>query len=50
MGYFAYRQGNNCACYLAKDECPDDDKHDDHNAYQIIKETGTNVVIQPQIM
>ena len=45
IGYFAYRQGNNCACYLSKDECPDDDKHNDHNAYQIIKESGTNVVI-----
>ena len=38
IGYFAYRTGNNCACYLADYGCPDDDKHDDHNAYRIIRE------------
>ena len=46
VGYFAYRQKNNCACYLEQDECPDDDQFNDHSAYRIIKETGTNIVIE----
>ena len=38
VGYFAYRTGNNCACYLAEYECPDDGKFYDHNAYRIVRE------------
>ena len=38
IGYFAYSTGNNCACYLADDGCPDDDKADDYNAYRIVRE------------
>jgi len=34
MLYFAYRDGNNCACYSS---CADDGNHDDYNAYKIIK-------------
>ena len=36
VGFFAYRSGDNCACYLSKDKCPDDDLHGDHNAYRIV--------------
>ena len=36
IGYFAYRTGNNCACYFTSGGCPDDNKHDDHNAYRIL--------------
>ena len=39
MLYFAYREGNNCACYSS---CADDGKHDDHNAYKIIKGNANN--------
>ena len=38
VGYFAYGTGNKCACYLADDECPDDNRYDDLNAYRIIRE------------
>ena len=38
IGYFAYRTGNNCACYLAADGCPNDQKYMDHNAYRILRE------------
>jgi len=32
--YFAYRDGNNCACYTS---CADDFQYNDHNAYKIIE-------------
>ena len=40
VGYFAYRTGNNCACYLEADKCPNDGNHADHNAYRIVREEG----------
>ena len=31
--YFAYSNSKTCACYT---KCPDDNNHNDHNAYRII--------------
>ena len=36
IGYFAYKTGSNCACYLTNGGCPDDNKHNDHKAYFIV--------------
>ena len=36
VGFFAYSSGSTCACYLSKDNCPDDNLHGDYNAYRIV--------------
>ena len=38
IGYFAYRTGNDCACYFEQNQCPDDNLADDYNAYRIVKQ------------
>ena len=36
IGYFAYNSNDgNCACYFTANGCPDDDLHNDYNAYRI---------------
>ena len=36
IGFFALSSSGTCACYFSKDGCPDDNLHDDHNAYRIV--------------
>ena len=38
VGFFAYKLGDDCSCYLSKDNCPDDDLFGDYNAYRIVNE------------
>ena len=48
VGFFAYN-GDNCACYLSDSGCPDDNRHNDHKAYRILKTgdgKGTILVMQ----
>ena len=36
IGYFAFNSKNGrCACYFTSKGCPDDDRHNDYNAYHI---------------
>ena len=46
VGFFAYN-GDICACYLLKDDCPDDDRYADYDAYRIINKGASllNIVI-----
>jgi hypothetical protein len=37
-GYFAYSTSKDCACYFASEQCPNDDRAADYNAYQILRE------------
>ena len=45
VGFFAYRSRDNiCACYLSKDNCPDDNLHGDFNAYRIVNEGDCRIL------
>ena len=42
IGFFAYRKivlndGRDCACYLEDGNCPDDDQHNNYDAYRILQ-------------
>jgi len=38
VGYLAYRaKPSSCACYYTANNCPDDNAHNDHDAYRILR-------------